>query len=455
MTSDPPDQAEDADIADDDNPSRSLTEGHDTAAAPTRAYVLHPDLKSTRSRRLPEHGLAEAVALAAALPGMQVQGAEVVRLAKISPGQLFGSGKVDDLKTRLKSDDIELVLVDGSVSPVQQRNLEKAWGVKLLDRTSLILEIFADRARTREGVLQVELAALSYQRTRLVRAWTHLERQRGGFGFVGGPGETQLESDRRAIDDQVLRLKRQLEKVVKTRELHRASRRKVPFPLVALVGYTNAGKSTLFNRMTGADVLAKDMLFATLDPTMRGVVLPDKDGGAGRKIIASDTVGFISDLPTQLVAAFRATLEEVLEADLILHVRDISHPETAEQAADVADILTSLGVDAGTTMLEVWNKLDLVDPSARDSLATQRANRAGVFPVSALTGEGVEDLMQAISDAFAEFRIDETLALPFAQGRARARLHALGVVVTEDQDDTGYQITVRWTERQKAQWQAN
>ncbi len=437
------------DDEDDDLPTLRDPVGFDPAAAATRAYVLHPDLKSARNRRLPEHGLAEAVALAAALPGMEVQGAEVVRLARISPGQLFGSGKVDDLKARLKADEIELVLVDGSVSPVQQRNLEKAWSVKLLDRTSLILEIFADRARTREGVLQVELAALSYQRTRLVRAWTHLERQRGGFGFVGGPGETQLESDRRAIDDQVLRLKRQLEKVVKTRELHRASRRKVPFPLVALVGYTNAGKSTLFNRMTGAEVLAKDMLFATLDPTMRGIVLP-----SGRKIIASDTVGFISDLPTQLVAAFRATLEEVLEADLILHVRDISHPESAEQAADVGDILTSLGVGANTPMFEVWNKLDLVDPSARDSLAVQRANRSGVFPVSALTGEGVDDLLAAISDSFAQVRVDETLTLPFADGRARARLHAMGVVVAEDQDDTGYQITVRWTERQKGEWQA-
>ncbi len=294
--------------------------------------------------------------MAAALPGLQVLGAEVVRLPRVQPGTLFGSGKVEDLKATMNGLEIDLVLVDGPVTPVQQRNLEKEWGVKLLDRTGLILEIFADRARTREGVLQVELAALSYQRTRLVRAWTHLERQRGGFGFVGGPGETQIESDRRAIDDQVIRLKRQLDRVAKTRELHRASRRKVPFPLVALVGYTNAGKSTLFNHMTGAEVLAKDMLFATLDQTMRGVVLP-----SGRKVIASDTVGFISELPTQLVAAFRATLEEVLEADLILHVRDISHPESAEQAADVADILTSLGVNKAVPMFEVWNKLDLVD----------------------------------------------------------------------------------------------
>lgn len=411
--------------------------------------MLHPALKSASSRRLPEHGLAEAVALAAALPELDVRGAEVVRLARSSPATLFGSGKVEELAARFRADGIALVLVDGPVSPVQQRNLEKAWGVKLLDRTSLILEIFADRARTREGVLQVELAALSYQRTRLVRAWTHLERQRGGFGFVGGPGETQIESDRRAIDDQVIRLKRQLERVVRTRELHRASRRKVPFPLVALVGYTNAGKSTLFNRMTGAEVLAKDMLFATLDPTMRGIVLP-----SGQKVIASDTVGFISDLPTQLVAAFRATLEEVLEADLILHVRDISHPETAEQAADVAEILTALGVRPTVPVFEVWNKLDLVPPSARESLAVQEANRSGVYPISALTGEGVPALLAAISDAFAEARVAATLHLPFSEGRARARLHAMGVVSDEVEEDGGHAIRVLWTPRQEAQWRA-
>ena len=273
-----------------------------------RAFVVHPDIKSQRNRRLPEHGLAEAVSLAAALPGMEVVGAEVVRLPKLLPGLLFGTGKVAELKARMAALDVGLVLVDGPVTPVQQRNLEEAWGVKLLDRTGLILEIFADRARTREGVLQVELAALSYQRTRLVRAWTHLERQRGGFGFVGGPGETQLEADRRAIDDQVIRLKRQLSKVVKTRELHRAARAKVPFPIVALVGYTNAGKSTLFNTVTGADVFAKDMLFATLDPTMRALELPD-----GYSVIMSDTVGFISDLPTELVAAFRATCVNYLD----------------------------------------------------------------------------------------------------------------------------------------------
>ena len=412
-----------------------------------RAYVLHPETRSDKARRLAEHGLAEAVSLAAALPDMEVTGAEVVRLARAHPGLLFGTGKVAQLKDRFAELEVGLVLVDGPVSPVQQRNLEKEWGVKLLDRTGLILEIFADRARTREGVLQVELAALSYQRTRLVRAWTHLERQRGGFGFVGGPGETQIESDRRAIDDQVIRIKRQLDRVVKTRELHRAARRKVPFPVVALVGYTNAGKSTLFNRMTGAEVLAKDMLFATLDPTMRGVELP-----SGRRVILSDTVGFISDLPTQLVAAFRATLEDVLEADLILHVRDIRHPESEQQAADVADILTSLGVKAETPLFEVWNKLDLVDPGARAALSVQATRSETVFALSALTGEGLPRLLDAVSSAFEEEKSDRELRLGFEQGRRRAWLHEEGVVKAERQTRTGYRIAVRWTARQESRY---
>ena len=409
-----------------------------------RAYVLHPDLKSDRTRRTPEHALAEAVSLAAALPDLEVMGADSVRLPKVTPGMLFGSGKVAELKARFEEMEVGLVLVDGPVTPVQQRNLEKEWGVKLLDRTGLILEIFANRARTREGVLQVELAALSFQRTRLVRAWTHLERQRGGFGFVGGPGETQIEADRRAIDDQVLRIKKQLERVVKTRELHRASRKKVPFPIVALVGYTNAGKSTLFNRMTGADVLAKDMLFATLDPTMRGVVLP-----SGRKVILSDTVGFISDLPTQLVAAFRATLEEVLEADLILHVRDISHPETAEQAKDVADILTSLGVKADVPMIEVWNKIDLTEGEARAALKTQAGRSETIRAISALNGDGIAGLTDLISEMLEEEKTEREVLIPFAEGRVRAWLFEQGLVISEIETDEGYRVSVRWTARQE------
>ena len=399
------------------------------------------------ARRLPEHGLAEAVSLAAALPSLEIMGAEVVRLPKAHPGHLFGTGKMAELKERLAEAEVDLVLVDGPVSPVQQRNLEKEWGVKLLDRTGLILEIFADRARTREGVLQVELAALSYQRTRLVRAWTHLERQRGGLGFVGGPGETQIEADRRAIDEQVIRIRRQLSKVVKTRELHRAARRKVPFPLVALVGYTNAGKSTLFNTLTGAEVMAKDMLFATLDPTMRGVVLP-----SGRKVILSDTVGFISDLPTELVAAFRATLEEVLEADLILHVRDISHPETEEQAGDVGDILESLGVAEDVELMEVWNKIDCLSPETRAALLVQDARRSDVKAVSAVTGEGLEALIAAIEQRLSEAKLYALLNLSFAEGRRRAWLHAENVVRSETQTETGWEIEVLWTEAQAGRY---
>lgn len=433
-----------------------MTESTSTEALPTRAYVIHPDLGNARTqRRVPEHALVEAVALALALPGIEIIGEEVARLRDPNPRTLFGKGKLAEIGARLKEAEAELVLVDGPVSPVQQRNLEQAWDVKLLDRTGLILEIFADRARTREGVLQVELAALSYQRTRLVRAWTHLERQRGGLGFVGGPGETQIEADRRAIDEQMTRLRRQLDRVVKTRTLHRAARAKVPYPIVALVGYTNAGKSTLFNRMTGAEVMAKDMLFATLDPTMRAIRLPDAGGGSsGRKIILSDTVGFISDLPTELVAAFRATLEEVLEADLILHVRDISHPETEEQAADVAEILGSLGVDEDVELIEVWNKIDALSEDTRQALRRTDARTEGVQAVSALSGEGLDDLVTAIDGHLAraldEVRSADIVTLPFGDGRRRAWLHEAGVVEREEATEDGLRLHLNWTARQKA-----
>ena len=410
----------------------------------THAWVLHPDIKTDYSPRAASDALAEALALAHALPGLRVMGEAVVRLPRAHPGKLFGKGKIEELGELFKESEVELVLVDGHVSPVQQRNLEKDWGVKILDRTGLILEIFSDRARTREGVLQVEMAALSYQRTRLVRAWTHLERQRGGLGFVGGPGETQVESDRRAIDIQLVRLQKQLDKVGITRELHRNARAKVPYPIVALVGYTNAGKSTLFNYMTGAEVFAKDMLFATLDPTMRAVQLP-----SGMDVILSDTVGFISNLPTELVASFRATLEEVTAAHLVVHVRDIAHPETVAQARDVETILESLGLSQDIPRIEMWNKTDMLDAGALEALNNSSSRAENVFMTSALTGAGIPEFLEAISKALTPDKTTSELLLAYSEGKARAWLFEQGVVTSERQTEDSFAVTVLWTARQK------
>ncbi|WP_297327578.1 GTPase HflX [uncultured Bartonella sp.] len=342
---------------------------------------------SSQSRMDEAVGLAEAIRL-------NVVEKLAVNVEKPRPATLLGQGKVEEIAKTISEKKIDLAVIDYSLSPIQQRNLEKAWSCKVIDRTALILEIFGDRARTKEGVLQVELAHLNYQKGRLVRSWTHLERQRGGSGFLGGPGETQIESDRRLLQSKIVRIKRELETVVRTRALHRAKRKKVPYPVIALVGYTNAGKSTLFNRLTGADVLAKDMLFATLDPTLRKIVLPHE-----QTVMLSDTVGFISDLPTHLVAAFRATLEEVVEADLILHVRDMSDLQNRAHAQDVLNILSSLGVnsDDPNHIIEVWNKVDLLDDISVAALQnTARASINPVVPVSALTGQGIDKLLATI-----------------------------------------------------------
>ena len=401
------------------------------------------DAHANVALRSPEARLDEAVGLARAID-LSVVSSGIVPLSDIRPATFIGKGKVEEIAGLVKTDDAGIVVVDCALSPVQQRNLEKAWGAKVVDRTGLILEIFGRRARTREGALQVELAHLTYQKSRLVRTWTHLERQRGGFGFLGGPGETQIESDRRMIEERIARIEAELEKVKRTRKLHRDSRKRVPYPIVALVGYTNAGKSTLFNRMSRASVLSADMLFATLDPTLRAVELPQ-----GLRIILSDTVGFISDLPTMLVAAFRATLEEVIEADLILHVRDVSHADAEAQSLDVEQVLKQLGIAPhdGARLVEVWNKIDRLDRDAGISLRNRAerkpAERHPVL-VSALSGEGMDRLATEIEARLAARRVTLDLVIDAADGAGVSWLHRHTEVMTKVlRDDGALAITVR------------
>lgn len=414
--------------------------GEAATASSGRALVVGPYLKPRRhetpsAHRAPDARLEEIVGLARAID-LDVAASTVVLLNAITPATYLGSGKVEELAGVIRAESIGLVVADCMLSPVQQRNLEKAWNAKVLDRTGLILEIFGRRARTHEGVLQVELAHLNYQRGRLVRSWTHLERQRGGFGFLGGPGETQLETDRRLIESRIARIERDLEAVKRTRALHRKNRQKVPYPIVALVGYTNAGKSTLFNRLTGGDVLAADMLFATLDPTLRAIRL-----ASGATVIISDTVGFISDLPTTLVAAFRATLEEVIEADILLHVRDISHPDSEAQAQDVEKVLAELGIEPNSgNIIELWNKIDVLPAEERASLENAAARRPAehpAVPISALSGQGLDALASAVERKLAETRALYDVDIEAADGEGLSWLYRHAEVLDRHEQADG------------------
>jgi len=437
-------------VADENNPGGILR-----ADAKTRALVILPDFRSNSRRdgssentaggksplRTAEVRLEEAVGLALAID-LEIAETLIVPLNKPRPATLFGTGKVDEIKGLIAARDVVLVIIDHALSPIQQRNLERAWECKVLDRTGLILEIFSLRAQTREGRLQVQLAHLEYEKSRLVRSWTHLERQRGGLGTVGGPGETQIESDRRQIQDKITKIKKQLETVTRTRGLHRQSRRKIPYPIVALVGYTNAGKSTLFNKLAGADVMVADMLFATLDPTMREIRLTN-----GRRIIMSDTVGFISQLPTHLIAAFRATLEEVLDADLIIHVRDIAAEETQAQALDVEQVLETLGVGRDNSerqLIEVWNKIDLVGQPDRDAIIEQSVRNDQTICVSAQTGEGMDRLVELIDRQLSRHHSELDITLDVPGGKTLHWIHQnCDVIHRHDHSDGSVELKLR------------